>query len=310
MRTNRPVTVKELARFIGKECKILGNKGQCVFSAGSIDEASYGVLTFCKKSNEEGYDSIQDTKASVIICHKDIAKYVRPRFKKKTLLLVDNPRLWFIRCLKKFFSIIPNFEINKTAIIGKGCRFPKEVYIGPYVTIGNSVSIGKNTIIHAGVRIYDNVRIGKNVIINSGAIIGVDGFGFERDENGTLEKFPHFGGVIIGDGVEILSNTCIERGTFSDTVIGKGTKIDNLVLVGHNSFIGKYCLIAGSTFIGGSVRIGDFSFIGGAASIKNGVTIGKKALVGMGAVVTKDVNDSDVVIGVPARSKIAFNQSS
>lgn len=141
----------------------------------------------------------------------------------------------------------------------------------------------------------DDVEIGEN------CSIGYDGFGYERDEDGKLWKFPHYGGVIIESGVEIAQIVCIDRGTFDNTYIGEGTKIDNLVHVAHNVRVGKYCMIVAGTVIGGGAIIGDYSFLGINSSIRDGIVIGEWAVVGMGAVVVEDVDPYTTVIGNPAK---------
>jgi UDP-3-O-[3-hydroxymyristoyl] glucosamine N-acyltransferase len=187
------------------------------------------------------------SKAGVVIC-KEVFET------DKTLIIVSNPRLAFIRAMKAHFN-------NQRGLI----------------------------------------TIGTNVIIEPGTVVGCNGFSFERNENGELERFPHIGGVKIGDNVQIGSNCTIERGTFGDTVIGEGSQIDNLILVGHNSVIGKHVVVVGVTIICGSVTIGDYAYIGAGVTLRDGITIGKKAFVGMGSVVTKNVPDNVTVYGVPAR---------
>lgn len=142
---------------------------------------------------------------------------------------------------------------------------------------------------------HPSVKIGKNTVI------GADGFGYVRQDDGTLLKMPHAGNVIIEENVEIGSNTCIDRAVVGSTIIGAGTKIDNLVHIAHGVKIGKNCLIVAGAVIGGSTEIGDNCFIGINASIKNKVKIGNNVTVGMGAVVLKDVPDGVTVVGNPAR---------
>jgi UDP-3-O-[3-hydroxymyristoyl] glucosamine N-acyltransferase len=146
------------------------------------------------------------------------------------------------------------------------------------------------------------IQIGNNVYRDRGVVIGSEGFGYERNEKGEIEKFPHIGGVIIGNDVDIGANTCIDRGSLEDTVIGDGTKIDNLVHVGHNAKIGKHVLITALSLIGGSAEIGDYATIWSAAVIKDHVRIGHHAIIGAGAVVIKDVKPYETVVGVPARN--------
>lgn len=145
------------------------------------------------------------------------------------------------------------------------------------------------------------IIMGKNVKIHSGTVIGEDGLGFVKNEKNEWEKFPHFGRVIIGDNVEIGANCVIDRGTLGDTVIGEGTKLENLIHVAHNSKIGKHCSIVAVTYIGGSSVIGDYTWIGPQVCIRDQIKIGKNCLIGMGSVVTKDIPDNWVVMGIPAK---------
>ena len=145
------------------------------------------------------------------------------------------------------------------------------------------------------------IKKGKNVVIHTGAILGSEGFGFERNENYELEKVPRIGGVIIGNDVEIGENTCISRGTINDTIIEKGTKISSLVYIGNNVKIGKHCAICGSVFIGGSVIVGDYTYIAPGAIIRDNIELGSNCFIGMGSIVVKDVKDDLVVYGNPAK---------
>lgn len=154
-----------------------------------------------------------------------------------------------------------------------------------------------------------NVVLGKNVIIKYGAVIGYDGFEFYEEE-GVLKNFPHRGRVILEDDVQIGCNCCIDRGSLGDTIIGKGTKLDNLVHVAHNVKIGKNCQLTAGVILGGSVEIGDNVFIGLNATIKDNIKIGSNSIIGMGAVVIHDVPEGVTVVGNPARilEKHDFNK--
>lgn len=132
-------------------------------------------------------------------------------------------------------------------------------------------------------------------------MIGADGFGYQRNESGELEKFPHLGGVVIEDNVEIGSNTCIDRGTLGDTIIREGSKIDNLVHIAHNVIVGRHAIVIAHSMVGGSVRIGDYAWVSPSACLRDVISIGDRSTVGLGAVVVKDVPDGGTVMGTPAR---------
>lgn len=151
--------------------------------------------------------------------------------------------------------------------------------------------IDPSAVIDSNVTIYPNVKIGKNVRIKAGAVIGSDGFGFKK-ENGCWIKVPQFGSVVIEDDVEIGANTCIDRARIGETRIGRGTKIDNLVQIGHGVYIGEDCLICGCTGISGSVQIGDRVILGGACGIADNLTIASDVTVGVRSVVTRDIEDN------------------
>lgn len=146
----------------------------------------------------------------------------------------------------------------------------------------------------------DNV-ISEISYIHPTAVIGRSGFGYVRNEGGGLERMPHAGNVVIGDGVNIGAHTCVDRAVIGSTVIGEGSKLDNLIHIGHGAKIGKYCLIVAGAVIGGSAEIGDRCYLGMGCLIKNKVKIGNDVTVGMGAVVLKDIPDGETWIGNPAR---------
>lgn len=187
--------------------------------------------------------------------------------------------------------------ISKTAKIGTNCR------IGYFSKIGGNCIIGDNVTIGDRVTIEQNTMIGKNSRIQSGVTIGADGFSYERDEhNFALERFPHIGGVKIGDNVEVSSNCSIARGSLSDTIISDGTKLGTLVHIAHNVEIGRYCTLLDGTIIGGSTRIGDNCRSGLNCTIKHKLTIGTNVIIQNGASVISNLPDRDIVAGIPARS--------
>lgn len=256
-------TIHDIIKFIRKEKSIVGYSGydlaEKITSFASLDRATSSELSFCRFEGQKGIEMMTSSNAGLIIC---CGQYISG----KRLIIVSNPRLWFIKVVREFFLPREPPGIHPSAVIN-----------------------------------YDCVKLGKNIRIGSNCTIGFDGFGFEQDKDGTQERFPHIGKVIIGDDVEIGAGTCIDRGALGDTIIGEGTKIDNLVHIAHNVEIGKNCLIVALTCIGGGVTIEDGAYIGIGASIRNQMKIGEKAFIGMGAVVVKEVDPGVTVIGNPAK---------
>lgn len=296
--THRFTTINQVISYIRtKNYTITKNMNLEIKDFKSILSAKKGEMTFCSTTKNDGIKIIKASKASLIICPLAFKnKNIRTN---SVLVFVDKPRLVFLRCLKKFLKINELHDIHSTAII-KSKKIGKNVYIGPFSYVGKNVVIGDNTIIHGHVNIYGNSNIGRNVIIDSFTVIGSDGFGFEKNENGDWEKFPHIGNVEIKDDVEIGANVCIDRGTLESTVIGTGTKIDNLVHIAHNVKIGKNCMVVAHSLLGGSCILGDGVYIAMSAVIRDGIKIGTGAMIGMGSVVTRNVDDGITVIGVPA----------
>lgn len=260
-----------------------------------ITDTKPGTLSWMKK-NDTNWENI---KSSVIICPLDCQ---HPKNTTCVFIKVENPRLVFTKVLNKFHGEPLKPKIDKTAIISESCDIGKNVYIGPYVVIGENVKIGNGTTIHSHVKLYQNTTINENCIIHSGCVIGSDGFGYEREDNHTPVKIKHVGGVLIQDNVEIGSNSCIDRGTLANTIIGENTKISNLCNISHNVVIGRNTMIGAKASVNGSSKVEDNVWISPGAVINNGLIIGKDSVVGLGAVVIRNVEQSDVVAGVPARS--------
>ncbi len=198
-------------------------------------------------------------------------------------------------------------EIGASAAIGAGCYIGPGVVIGantklyPNVTVLDDTSIGSETIIWSGTVIRERCRIGNHCIIHPNVTIGADGFGYRPSPDGRgLVKIPQIGTVEIGDGVEIGAGSCVDRGKFSATSIGDGTKIDNLVQIAHNCKLGRFCVIAGHSALGGSVTLGDGVMMGGGARVKDHVTIGAGARLGGNTGVISDVAPGKTLLGVPA----------
>jgi UDP-3-O-[3-hydroxymyristoyl] glucosamine N-acyltransferase len=276
----------------------------------TIQQGKEEDLCYCSFDGEEAISIISKSNAEIILCKETLEQHIDQNYrshfltKNQQLIFVDNPRAAFIKIINKIYNkdkksvgISPTAIISKSATIGSNC------YIGNNVIVGEDCKIGNNTVVSDRAVIVQKCVIGNNCIIEPGVTIGADGFAYERDrETLELERFPHIGGVTIGNNVEICANTSIARGSLSDTVIGDGTKLDALVHVAHNVIIGRNCELTAGTIIGGSTTIGDTCWTGLNSTLKNKIKIGNKVIVGAGALVIHDVPDEDIVAGVPARS--------
>jgi len=283
------VTVKDIVRSLGDDVvKVHGDTDIVVLGPVSINNASYGHITFSSKPRD-----LEGSHAAAIICCAD-----QP-ICNKTLIFVKDPRLSFIRVIGRFFSKPVERYISHLAFVS--ASVPPTTYIGAFSVIGDRCVIRENCTIHSNVTICSGTVLGNNITIHPGCVIGADGFGYQRNEQGQFEKFYHLGGVVIEDDVEIHGNTHIARGALSNTIIGRGTKIDAMCHIAHNVVIGRDCDITACTEISGSVTIGDRVHIGPNTSIRDGISIGSDSFIGIGSVITKDLEDGSTVMGSPAR---------
>lgn len=250
---------------------------------------------------------------------------------------VERPRLAMMKLLNLFYTPpAVNKDIHPTAVVDPSAKLGQNVCIGPNVVIGANAQIGDNTKIlanayigsgaiigtncffHAGVNIGDRVKVGNDVILHHGVSLGADGFSFvtenpnnietarqegeikERNTEQVIFKIPSIGSVVIGNNVEIGANTAIDRGTIEDTIIGDNTKIDDLVMIGHNCKIGKGCLIVSQVGIAGSCVIGDRVVIAGQAGLADHIEIGADTIIAAKAGVSKSFPEKSIVVGIPA----------
>ncbi len=294
--------------------KLLGDKDYEIQGVSGIKEATPSDITFYSDKRYKKYlntteagciilTQIQNTNAKNTIIHPD-----------PFLAIINTAYLFLhhsdVSLPHKIESpVIIKGKIGENVGIGTFSTIKEGAIIGDNVQIGSNVYIGKNVKIkdgakiYSGVKILENTEIGNNVIIYSGVVIGSDGFGYIMRDNKYL-KIPQIGRVIIEDEVEIGANTTIDRGTFGNTIIGKGTKIDNLVQIGHNVKIGKNCIIIAQTGIGGSAEIGDNVIIAGQVGIVDHIKIGTGAKITAKSAVTKSVPPYAVYSGIPARDRI------
>jgi len=267
-----------------------------------IRAAKLGEISYCSAKAKNFLELLARTQASLVILDRTIAdEAVMAESDIQAVILSDNARLDFSRVMTHFFDKERPAGIHPTAVIASSAKLGRDVYIGPLCSIGEKAEIDVETVVHSGVHIYGQVYIGRHVTINSGTVIGKDGWGYERNKQGRLEKIPHFGVVRIGNSVDIGANVSIDRGTLEDTVIADGCKINNATHIGHNVEIGEDTIVLPHVYLGGSSKVGSRCWIGPHTTVRNGIHIGSYVCVGMGSVITKDIPSGVTVMGAPAR---------
>ncbi|MDD5459869.1 MAG: UDP-3-O-(3-hydroxymyristoyl)glucosamine N-acyltransferase [Phycisphaerae bacterium] len=301
-------TLKELAEYVG--ATIQGDPNAVITSVAAIEIAKQGQITFI--SNKKYIPQLHTTKASAVITNiKEPCS--------TNLLIIDDPYYAFMQIVvlmhghrkHKNCGISPKASIDKTARIGKNCNIYDHAFISENVTIGDNCTIypgafvgpgttvGNDCILYANAVVYDDCIVGDRVIIQAGGVVGQDGFGFATHK-GVHHKIPQIGKAIIEDDVEIGSCAVIERGTISDTVIGKGTKVGDMVAIGHGTVVGPYCLLVPQVGISGSATLGHHCVIAGQAGIVGHIKIGNLVTIGAQAGVINNVPDGSTIVGAPA----------
>jgi len=313
-------TAQQIALLI--QGKIEGEATAVVKQFGKIESAMPGEISFL--ANPKYEDFLYTTKASVIIVNESLV------LKKKiaaTLIRVSDAYAAFATLLTKYQEMknenlvgiqSPSFIASTAklgeqnfvaafAYIGENVKTGNNVKIFPSAVIGENVSIGNNVTLHAGVIIYADCILGNNITIHAGSIIGSDGFGFAPKADGSYQKIPQLGNVIIEDDVEIGSNTTIDRATIGSTIIKKGVKIDNLIQIAHNVEIGENTVIAAQVGISGSTKIGKGVMMGGQSGTIGHIVIADGIKVAARAGITKDFKEANMTLsGYPAREQSAF----
>lgn len=294
----------EIAEFLNDDCRnssvdLVGDPNRSVQRYCSLGRSVPGALTFAAAGMTATDAALEDLESVTLICTHELGRQLSTM--QLTAICVDNPRLAFALALGEFFAPAPPpAGVHASAIIAKSAHVDPNSCIGPNVIIGEKSSVGPGCRIGANSTILDNVTVGANVVIASGVVIGADGFGFERTGDGTLVKFPQLGGVVIGDDVEIGANTTIDRGTLDDTIISNGVRFDDQCYVAHNVVIGEHSIVTAQTMLAGGVQIGRRCWLAPGALVTNGVVVGDDAVVGLGAVVVKNVDPGQTVMGSPA----------
>lgn len=285
---------------LGHPFKAEGNRKAQVTKFSSITDAGSTDISFCYYEGDKALSYISESNAGIILCKDSMIGKVNSHDGQQ-LFFLNNPRLAFVQLFHKHNKTAETKEVSQYAIIHDSAKVGEGCFIGPYSEIGKDCIIGEKCIIGGRVNLK-NCIIGDNCIIQTGTVIGEDGFAYERYDTNELLRFPHIGKVIISDNVEICANCSIARGSLSNTIIEKGTKLDALVHLAHNVKIGMNCELTAGTIIGGSTTVGDSTWTGLNSTLKDNIKVGDNVIVGAGAMVISSVPNEDIVAGVPAKS--------
>lgn len=312
------VTPLLIAGFV--DGNVEGDENIEITGFAKIEEAKPGEISFI--SNPKYSHFLNTTRASVLLVNRQIES---PAPGGPTLIRVDDPYVAVARLLEVFQASKPQpIGVEQPSYISEGVEIPEGAYVGAFAYLGRGVKLGKNvkiypqayvgdgvtigddTVIRSGVKIYEGCQIGERCLIHSGAVIGADGFGHAPKPDGSYEKIQQIGIVIIEDDVEIGANTTVDRATFGSTVVGRGTKLDNLIQVAHNVVIGKNNVFAAQTGIAGSTRIGDNNMVGGQCGFAGHISIGNRNEFGAQSGIPNNVGDGNRLIGYPAIEFVKF----
>ena len=308
-----PFTVTEIARHL--QGMVVGDGDTPLTGFAPSDRAQRGDLTFAE--SEEYLARAEQGEASAIIVPGEVAS------NHKVLIRVANARVAFARAMELFFPEPPVTPgIHPTAVIAKSAQIHETAQIGPYCVIGERVRIGAGTALHGAdfvaddcrlgdavvlfpnVTLYARTHLGNRVRIHAGTVIGADGFGYVLDA-GAHRKVPQIGNVVIGDDVELGANVTIDRGALKATVIGKGTKIDNLVQIAHNVEIGEHCLLVAQAGVAGSSHLGNYVVLGGQVGIAGHLKLSDRVSLTAQSGVMDDVPEGEKWMGTPAQPDLA-----
>jgi len=303
------VTARDIAALV--DGRVIGDADRLLTGISSLTEAKPGDISFLANPKYAPYLTETEASAVLVEAEQEAGDLVQ--------VVVANPDWAFAKVVEAFGpkpSRLPT-GVHPTAVVGEGVRLGEEVAIGayavigsgtvigdrtkvyPHAFIGDGASVGSDSTLYPHVTLRENCVIGQRVIVHSGAVIGSDGFGYASVE-GVHHKIPQVGIVVVGDDVEIGANTTIDRARFGKTVIGTGTKIDNLVQIAHNVEIGEHCIIVAQVGIAGSTTVGNYVTVAGQSGVAGHITIGDRAIVAGQSGVSKNVPAGVLVQGNPA----------
>jgi len=307
--------LKEIAERLG--CSLEGDGDTEVSGVSGIEYAKPGQLTFV--SNPRYRQAISTTRASAAVVGKNIRVARDTSLPTLALLRSADPQLDFARAIDLFHEA-PRYApgVHPTAVIASTARIGAGAHIGPYCFVDDNVEIGQNAVLHSFVTIYrdakigndffahahavvrEGCRIGDRVILQNGVVIGADGFGFAKLPEGGWRKISQAGTVVIGDDVEVQANSCVDRATMGETRVGNGVKIDDLVLVGHNSTVGEKSVLCGQAGLAGTTTIGNRCILAGQVGCAGHLTVGDGATITAQSGVPNDVPPGALYSGYPA----------
>lgn len=295
-------TVREIAQMLDGEVE--GEAHVVITGVGKIESATQNDLAFLSNPKYEQF--IYETNAGAVL----VDRTFKPKQNLRSVLIrVKDAYLGFTSLLDHFQQLTSSHKngVEQPSYIGTGTTLPEGVYIGAFAYIGNNVKIEKNvkiyphawidddveigegTSIYSGAKVYRKTKIGKNCTLHANCVIGADGFGFAPKEDGTYETIPQLGIVILEDEVSIGASTTVDRATMGETRVGQGTKLDNLVMLGHNVELGKNIVMAAQSGISGSSKVGDNSMIAGQVGIAGHVVIPEKSIIMAQSGISKDL---------------------
>ena len=315
--TTGSLTAQAVADLVGG--RLLGDGAVRISTVGPLDKAGPDAISFAVSGRYAS--GLSTSRAGAVLVPEELstgASGARAR------IVVADPYGALVRVVRALFPDEPPVAgIDPTARIGAGAELGADVSIGPFVVLGRNVrvgarsrlaqhvtlddgvTVGEDTIIGPGAVCYRGSRVGSRVVLKAGAIIGGEGFGYLSDRTGH-HRIPHVGGCLLDDEVEVGSHSCIDRGSIDDTVVGRGTKIDNLVQVGHNVHIGERCLIMAGVGIAGSTRIGNDVILAGHVGVTDHLVIGDRARIAAKSAIFGDVPSGASFSGHPARPHRQF----
>jgi UDP-3-O-[3-hydroxymyristoyl] glucosamine N-acyltransferase len=308
----REVTVADAAVLVGGQLR--GDGSPLVCSVRSPREAGVNDLAFV--SDARYLPELTASDAVAVVVTEDLAAELG---EDRSIIVVENGQIALLKLLEYFRpEAAPVAGVHPTAVVGREVSLGEDVSLGPYAVVGDGTiigdrvrlaahvvvgprcTVGADSMLHPHAVLYQGVTLGERVILHSGARVGVEGFGYVPGEDGS-RRIPHMGACVIGDDVEIGANTCVDRGSLDSTTVGSGTKLDNLVHIGHNVRVGEHTLMAALVGIAGSVHIGDGTMWGGQSGAVDHQSVGDGAKIAGKAGVSSDVPAGETVMGFPSR---------